>query len=109
MNVEEYFNIKHSKVRNVIEWSFGLLKGRCVILRSLSFFTIWSHGCIVIACTILQNLIERYKPLDYEIDEDYEEEEEDELNLIEVPWHKLYLTIGELNLIGDHGLFFPSF
>ena len=84
MSVEEYFNIKHSKVRNVIEWSFGLLKGRCVILRSLSFSTIWIQGCIVIACAILQNLIQRYMPLDYEINEDYEEEEDGQDNDDEV-------------------------
>lgn len=38
--VEEYFNMKHSKARNVIERCFGLLKGRWKILASPSFFPI---------------------------------------------------------------------
>ncbi|PWA76471.1 hypothetical protein CTI12_AA233700 [Artemisia annua] len=36
----EYFNMKHSKARNVIERCFGLLKGRWKILASPSFFPI---------------------------------------------------------------------
>ncbi|KAH6805029.1 hypothetical protein C2S51_029860 [Perilla frutescens var. frutescens] len=37
---EEYFNMKHSRARNVIERCFGLLKGRWKILASPSFFPI---------------------------------------------------------------------
>ncbi|KAH6793828.1 hypothetical protein C2S52_004305 [Perilla frutescens var. hirtella] len=42
-NSQEYFNLKHAKARNVIEWSFGLLKGRWAILRSNSFYPIKLH------------------------------------------------------------------
>ncbi|GJX04185.1 ALP1-like protein [Tanacetum coccineum] len=37
---QEYFNMKHSNARNVIERCFGLLKGRWKILASPSFFSI---------------------------------------------------------------------
>ncbi|KAL5564127.1 hypothetical protein UlMin_027291 [Ulmus minor] len=37
-NREEYFNMKHSYARNVIERCFGLLKVRWAILRSPSFY-----------------------------------------------------------------------
>ncbi|KAG6500566.1 hypothetical protein ZIOFF_040414 [Zingiber officinale] len=46
---EEYFNMKHSKVRNVIERCFGLLKGRWKILASPSFFPIETQVCIILA------------------------------------------------------------
>nr|GEX22036.1 hypothetical protein [Tanacetum cinerariifolium] len=39
-SAEEYFNMKHSKARNVIERCFGLLKGPWKILVSPSFFPI---------------------------------------------------------------------
>ncbi|KAK8940466.1 hypothetical protein KSP39_PZI010716 [Platanthera zijinensis] len=37
---KELFNIRHSKKRNVIERTFGLLKKRWAILRQASFFNI---------------------------------------------------------------------
>uniref|UniRef100_A0A803N7K7 DDE Tnp4 domain-containing protein n=1 Tax=Chenopodium quinoa TaxID=63459 RepID=A0A803N7K7_CHEQI len=37
LTVEEYFNLRHAKARNVIERCFGLLKGRRGILRSPSW------------------------------------------------------------------------
>lgn len=39
-SAEEYFNMKHSRARNVIERCFGLLKGKWKILASPSFFPI---------------------------------------------------------------------
>ena len=84
VSAEEYFNMKHSKARNVIERCFGLLKGRWSILRSPSYFPIRTQGRIVQACSLLHNLIRKYMSSDYTIyeDEDAEggaenEEEED--------------------------------
>ncbi|KAL6493119.1 hypothetical protein OROGR_032878 [Orobanche gracilis] len=53
---EEYFNMKHSQARNVIERYFGLLKKRWTILRSPSFYPVriqgeWSYH--VLCCIIL--------------------------------------------------------
>ncbi|XP_031090557.1 protein ALP1-like [Ipomoea triloba] len=56
---EEYFNMKHSRARNVIERCFGLLKGKWKILASPSFFPIKTQVNIIIACCLLHNLIRR--------------------------------------------------
>ena len=79
ISAEEYFNMKHSKARNVIERCFGLLKGRWGILRSPSFFSIRTQGRIVQACCLLHNLIRKYMPTDYTtyVDSDDEEDEEE--------------------------------
>ncbi|CAI9115756.1 OLC1v1016748C1 [Oldenlandia corymbosa var. corymbosa] len=52
---QEYFNMKHSKARNVIERCFGLLKGRRKILASPSFFPIETQVCILLASCLLHN------------------------------------------------------
>lgn len=70
VSAEEYFNMKHSKARNVIERSFGLLKGRWGVLRSPTYFPIRTQGRIVTACVLLHNLIRKYMPSDIEADDD---------------------------------------
>ncbi|KAL6187964.1 hypothetical protein ACLB2K_039359 [Fragaria x ananassa] len=60
----EYFDMKHSKARNVIERCFGLLKGRWGILRSSSFYPIKTQCCIITACCLLHNLIKREMSVD---------------------------------------------
>ena len=61
---EEYFNMKHSQARNVIERCFGILKKRWAILRSPSFYPIRLQGRMVIACALLHNFIRMYMALD---------------------------------------------
>ncbi|XP_058217358.1 uncharacterized protein LOC131328428 [Rhododendron vialii] len=61
---EEFFNMKHSAARNVIERSFGVLKMRFVILRSPSYYPIRTQCHIVSACCLLHNLIKREMPND---------------------------------------------
>ncbi|KAL5538384.1 hypothetical protein UlMin_046122 [Ulmus minor] len=63
-NREEYFNMKHSFARNVIERCFGLLKVRWAILRSLSFYPIKTQCRIITACCLLHNLIRREMVVD---------------------------------------------
>ncbi|KAL5576205.1 hypothetical protein UlMin_017904 [Ulmus minor] len=58
-NCEEYFNMKHSCARNVIERCFGLLKVRWAILRSPSFYPLKTQCRIITACCLLHNLIRR--------------------------------------------------
>ncbi|XP_050378473.1 protein ALP1-like [Argentina anserina] len=60
----EYFNMKHSKARNVIERCFGMLKGRWAILRSHSFYPIKTQCRIITACCLLHNLIRREMSVD---------------------------------------------
>jgi len=76
VSAEEYFNMKHSKARNVIERCFGLLKGRWAILRCPSFFPIRTQGRIVLACVLLHNLLRKYMPTDDNVR--FEEEDEEE-------------------------------
>ncbi|KAG6528137.1 hypothetical protein ZIOFF_010286 [Zingiber officinale] len=76
---EEYFNMKHSKARNVIQRCFGLLKGRWKILASPSFFPIETQVRIVLACCLLHNLTRKYMSFDPQELEPLEEDDmEDE-------------------------------
>ncbi|KAJ9556271.1 hypothetical protein OSB04_010885 [Centaurea solstitialis] len=80
---EEYFNMKHSKARNVIERCFGLLKGRWKILGSPSFFSIETQVRIIMACCLLHNLIRKFMshdPQESVLEEEEEEENEEETN-----------------------------
>ncbi|KAL8158460.1 hypothetical protein AgCh_002949 [Apium graveolens] len=56
-SAREYFNIRHSTVRNVIERCFDILKKRWSILRSPSFYPVKTQNRIVLACCILHNYI----------------------------------------------------
>ncbi|KAK0605992.1 hypothetical protein LWI29_032923 [Acer saccharum] len=65
-NHKEYFNMKHSQARNIIERCFGLLKKRWAILRSPSFYPIRFQGRVIIACALLHNFIRMYMDVDPE-------------------------------------------
>ncbi|CAN1837840.1 hypothetical protein LINPERHAP1_LOCUS35219 [Linum perenne] len=54
---EEYFNRKHSKVRNVIEKAFGVLKMRWAFLRDTSWYSPRMVGFFFCACCLLHNYI----------------------------------------------------
>ncbi|XP_061367914.1 uncharacterized protein LOC133310936 [Gastrolobium bilobum] len=60
----EFFNMKHSSARNVIERCFGMLKGRWAIVRSKSFYPIKTQCRIITACCLLHNHIRREMPMD---------------------------------------------
>ncbi|CAO2817625.1 unnamed protein product [Amaranthus hypochondriacus] len=71
---QEYFNMKHSAARNVIERCFGLLKMRWAILCNSSFYEAKTHANIISACYLLHNLIRRemkFDPLVPLLDTDY--------------------------------------
>jgi hypothetical protein len=61
---EEFFNMKHSSARNVIERCFGLLKMRWAILRSPSFYGIRTQRRIISVCCMLHNFIRREMAID---------------------------------------------
>ncbi|QHO32037.1 hypothetical protein S83_026615 [Arachis hypogaea] len=61
---QEFFNMKHSQVRNVIERAFGVLKARWGILRGRSFYPIKTQGRIITACCLLHNHIRRVMVVD---------------------------------------------
>ena len=86
-NLEEYFNMKHAKARNVIKRCFRLLKGKWAILRSRSFFPIRTQGRIVTMCALLHNLIRKYMPTDIVLpldEEEYSEEEDEDEDFVEM-------------------------
>ncbi|TYK06536.1 retrotransposon protein [Cucumis melo var. makuwa] len=58
-NAKEYFNMKHSSIRNVIERAFGVLKGRWAILRGKSYYPLQVQCHTILACSLLHNLINR--------------------------------------------------
>ncbi|XP_057788952.1 protein ALP1-like [Salvia miltiorrhiza] len=61
---EEYFNMKHSSARNVIERCFGMLKMRWDIIRNPNFYPIKQQDRIIMACCLLQNHIRDHMPVD---------------------------------------------
>ncbi|XP_038882351.1 uncharacterized protein LOC120073613 [Benincasa hispida] len=55
----EFFNMKHSSTRNVIERAFGFLKGKWVILRRKSFNPIQVQCRTITVYFLIHNLITR--------------------------------------------------
>ncbi|GJY86912.1 ALP1-like protein [Tanacetum coccineum] len=82
-SVTEFFNMRYSKARNVIERCFGLLKGHWKILASPSFFLIATQVRIILACCLLHNLIRKYMRVDPQELEQDEEDEIDEEQFVE--------------------------
>uniref|UniRef100_A0A9I9ECF6 Retrotransposon protein n=1 Tax=Cucumis melo TaxID=3656 RepID=A0A9I9ECF6_CUCME len=71
---KEYFNMKHSSARNLIERAFGLLKGHWEILRAKLYYPLQVQCRIILACCLLHNLINKEMPNCDDI-EDFDEEE----------------------------------
>ena len=61
---QEFFNMKHSSARNVIERAFDLLKGRWRILGSRSSYSIEIQVRIILACSLIHNHLIREMPVD---------------------------------------------
>ncbi|KAL8550719.1 hypothetical protein ACS0TY_009211 [Phlomoides rotata] len=64
--------MKHTRARNVIERTFGLLKMRWGILRSPSWYPIRTANKIIMACFLLHNYIRNemdVDPLKLDLDE----------------------------------------
>ncbi|KAL0552251.1 hypothetical protein IC582_011357 [Cucumis melo] len=58
-NAKEYFNMKHSSARNVIERAFGILKSRWTILCGKSYYPLQVQCRTILACVLLHSLINR--------------------------------------------------
>ncbi|KAH9730551.1 DDE Tnp4 domain-containing protein [Citrus sinensis] len=70
---KEFFNMKHSSARNVIEQCFGILKKRWAVLRSPAFYDIITQRRIISVCCMLHNFIRTEMSIDVmeeEIDDD---------------------------------------
>ncbi|KAH9615749.1 hypothetical protein KSS87_008805 [Heliosperma pusillum] len=90
VNHMEFYNMKHSSARNVIERCFGLLKMRWTILRDYSFYQADTHTDIINACCLVHNLIRRemsFDPMESLLDTEYGrhfmEDDEDYINIID--------------------------
>ncbi|KAG8380837.1 hypothetical protein BUALT_Bualt06G0058000 [Buddleja alternifolia] len=77
-NKEEFFNLKHSCARNVIERTFRLLKIRWAVLKSNSYYNIKVQIRIIMACALLHNFIRNEMPMD-----PFEQNLEENLNTTE--------------------------
>lgn len=55
----EFFNMKYSSERNVIERVFQFLKGRWAILRGNLYYPAQTQCQTIVACCVLHNLINR--------------------------------------------------
>ncbi|KAH0664844.1 hypothetical protein KY285_026050 [Solanum tuberosum] len=82
---EELFNMKHARAHNVIERTFGLLKGRWEILRSPSWYSVKIHNRIISACCLIHNFIRKEMEMDpLEIDvEEQTEYQQDNIDVVE--------------------------
>ncbi|KAL4011413.1 hypothetical protein IC575_028471 [Cucumis melo] len=58
-NPKEYFNMKHSSTMNVIKRAFGVLKGHWAIFRGKSYYPLQVQCRTILACALLDNLINR--------------------------------------------------
>lgn len=63
-NKEEFFNLKHSCARRVINKAFRLLKMRWEVLNSPSHYSIKVQNRIIMACVLLHNFIRTEMPED---------------------------------------------
>ncbi|XP_035542818.1 protein ALP1-like [Juglans regia] len=61
---KDYFNFRHSSLRNVIERTFALLKNQFQILEAMPRYRPSRQGMIVTACCTLHNLIKTVMPND---------------------------------------------
>ncbi|KAA0042466.1 retrotransposon protein [Cucumis melo var. makuwa] len=58
-NAKDYFNMKHSLARNVIERPFDVFKGHWAILRGKSYYPLQVQCRSILACCLLHDLINR--------------------------------------------------
>ncbi|KAL5546236.1 hypothetical protein UlMin_005923 [Ulmus minor] len=61
---QNFFNMKHLSIWNIVERAFGLLKGRWTILRDRSYYLVKVQCRIILACCLLHNLIRSEMALD---------------------------------------------
>lgn len=75
---KEFYNMKHSSARNVIERCFGILKARWGILKDNSYYSVELKIKIIMACCLLHNYIRQEMPIDpFEDDNQPDEGTED--------------------------------
>lgn len=83
LSAEEYFNMKNSQARNIIERCFGLLKLRWGILRNTTWYRRKVVSRIIIGCALTHNFIRTYMTVDpmESLVQDDTQEDTDENNI----------------------------
>nr|KAJ0200715.1 hypothetical protein LSAT_V11C600336550 [Lactuca sativa] len=61
---KEFYNMRHSSARNVIERCFGILKARWGVLRDNSYYPVAIKNRIIMACCLLHNYIRQEMTID---------------------------------------------
>ncbi|KAJ1689300.1 hypothetical protein LUZ63_013455 [Rhynchospora breviuscula] len=69
-NAEELYNHRHAQLRNVVEKTFGILKGRFRILKDMHRYKYSFQTKLVIACCVLHNFINRHQSAQVDLWED---------------------------------------
>eukprot|EP00186_Timspurckia_oligopyrenoides_P004376 CAMPEP_0182451530 /NCGR_PEP_ID=MMETSP1172-20130603/43771_1 /TAXON_ID=708627 /ORGANISM="Timspurckia oligopyrenoides, Strain CCMP3278" /LENGTH=332 /DNA_ID=CAMNT_0024649313 /DNA_START=216 /DNA_END=1214 /DNA_ORIENTATION=+ len=85
-NMKELFNFRHSSLRNVIERTFGVLKNRFPILKSMTSYDYDFQVKLTICTFVLHNFLRiNLEPEDFENGyEDDEDDDDDEMDEDEV-------------------------
>ncbi|KAG8380697.1 hypothetical protein BUALT_Bualt06G0042900 [Buddleja alternifolia] len=63
-NAKELYNQRHTKARNVIERTWGIMKWRWAVLRSTSFYPLRTQNQMILCCALLHNFIRREMEVD---------------------------------------------
>eukprot|EP01113_Clastostelium_recurvatum_P030325 TRINITY_DN3675_c0_g1_i1.p1 TRINITY_DN3675_c0_g1~~TRINITY_DN3675_c0_g1_i1.p1 ORF type:complete len:410 (-),score=32.30 TRINITY_DN3675_c0_g1_i1:22-1215(-) len=95
-NKEELFNLRHAKLRNVIERVFGAFKHKFPILHYGSQYPFLIQVYLVYALATLWNFLKMFDNGDEEYED--EEEEEEEENSIDVDEHEVHVDVREVDV-----------
>lgn len=77
-NKEELFNLRHAKLRNIIERAFGVIKKRFPLLVNMKSYHFLFQCDLVMCCFILHNFIRLQEAFDSDDEMESDDEEEDE-------------------------------
>ncbi|KAG8374550.1 hypothetical protein BUALT_Bualt10G0007100 [Buddleja alternifolia] len=63
-NAKELYNQRHTRARNVIERTWGIMKWKWAVLRSASSYPLRPQNQMILSCALLHNFIRREMKVD---------------------------------------------